>query len=187
MEWFDLDAIGKAPARFDFAKLQNLNGHYIRQTDDEELLRRLEAVLPEIEGGPELAARLDGEAKERLRQLMPRLKERAKTLVELAHAARFIVADRPLSLEPKAADLLDKEARAQLGRLATALRDIEWSPERIEAAVRSFASAEGVKLGQVAQPLRAAVTGATASPGIFDVLAVLGRTESLARIADQAR
>jgi glutamyl-tRNA synthetase len=187
MEWFDLDAIGKAPARFDFAKLQNLNGHYIRQTDDEELLRRLEAVLPEIEGGPELAARLDGEAKERLRQLMPRLKERAKTLVELAHAARFIVADRPLSLEPKAADLLDKEARAQLGRLATALRDIEWSPERIEAAVRSFASAEGVKLGQVAQPLRAAVTGATASPGIFDVLAVLGRTESLARITDQAR
>jgi glutamyl-tRNA synthetase len=185
-EWFDLDAVGKGPSRFDFAKLQSLNGHYIRATEDAEVLRRLEAILPEIEGGPAFAAQLDGDLRSRLLALMPALKGRAKTLVELFHSAAFLVADRPLSMDEKAAALLDAEARRRLGALGGALSGAAWSAAELEAAVRAFAEAEGVKLGNIAQPLRAALTGSVSSPPIFDVLVGLGREESLARIADQA-
>ena len=190
LAWFDLDAIGKAAARFDFDKLKNLNGHYMRAADDAALLARMEAILPEIEGGPDLAELLDAPARKRILQLMPGLKERAKTLVELADSCRFLVTPRPLKPDPGAEALLDDEARRLLARLAdrlAAAADADgWEIAVLEAATRTFAEAEEIKLGKIAQPLRAALTGSTSSPGIFDVLAVLGREESLARIRDQA-
>ena len=186
-EWFDLSAINKAPARFDFDKLQSLNGHYMRAADNGYLLKRLEAILPEVEGGADFAARLTQEKRERLLALLPALKERAKTLVELIQGAGFLLAERPLHLDEKAAALIDPEARARLARLHASLALVSWTAADLEKAVRDFAEAEGVKLGKVAQPLRAALTGSAASPQIFEVLAVLGREESLARIEDQAR
>jgi glutamyl-tRNA synthetase len=185
-EWFDLDAINKGAARFDFDKLRSVNHHYMRQTDDRELLRRLEEILPEIEGGTEFAARLDAAARARIIALLPAFKERARTLVELFQAARFLVAARPLAMDEKASALLDGDARALLGRLVQTLGSGEWHAAALEGAVRALADAEGLKLGKVAQPLRAALTGSAASPPIFDVLAALGREESLARLRDQA-
>jgi glutamyl-tRNA synthetase len=183
---FDLPQIGRSPARFDFAKLENLNGHYMRQSADGELLAEMERVLPHIAGGPELAAKLTPELRGKLLAAMPGLKERAKTLIELVDGARFIVADRPLPLDEKAAALLTPEARGLLGELSSDLATVEpWTAEATEHAVRAFAERQGVKLGNVAQPLRAALTGRTTSPPIFDVLTVLGRTESLARLQDQ--
>jgi glutamyl-tRNA synthetase len=187
LEWFDLDAIGRGAARFDFNKLQSLNAHYMRELGDAELLKRLEAVLPEIDGGAALAARLDGAMRARLIKVMPALKQRAKTLVELVEAAGFLFAERPLHPEPAAAELIDDEASDRLGRLAERLSGCDWTETALEETVRGFAEAEGIKLGRIAQPLRAALTGRTASPPIFDVLVALGREESLARLADQVR
>jgi glutamyl-tRNA synthetase len=182
---FDLPQIGRSPARFDFAKLESLNGHYLRQTSD--AIAELERVLPHIAGGPELAAKLTPQIRQKLLAAMGGLKERAKTLVELADGARFIVADRPLALDQSAAGLLTPDARALLGDLSENLKAIEpWSAETTEQAVRAFAERKGIKLGSVAQPLRAALTGRTTSPPIFDVLAVLGKSESLDRLQDQA-
>jgi glutamyl-tRNA synthetase len=183
---FDLPQIGRSPARFDFAKLESLNAHYMRQSGDAELLAELERVLPHIAGGAELAAKLTPELRQKLKAAMPGLKERAKTLVELLDGARFIFADRPLVLDDKAAGLLTTEARALLGDLAEDLAAVEpWSAETTEQAVRTFAERKGLKLGGVAQPLRAALTGRITSPPIFDVLAVLGKDESLGRLRDQ--
>jgi len=184
---FDLSAIGRAPARLDLAKLDNLNGHYIRQMPDADLVTEIERLLPYIEGGAALAAKLTPALRAKLIAAMPGLKERAKTLIELIESARYLYADRPLPLDDKAAAVLTPDARALLGKLAPELGRVEpWSAATAEAAVRAFAEREGAKLGAVAQPLRAALTGRTTSPGIFDVLAVLGREESLARLADQA-
>ena len=155
--------------------------------DDEELLRRLEAILPEIEGGADFAAMLDEAARRRLLVLMPGLKERAKTLVELIDAASFIWAARPLALDDKAMTLLTPEARAMVAEIVPDLEAVEaWTAEATEQAVRAYAERKTAKLGAVAQPLRAALTGRTTSPGIFNVLAVLGRQGSLARLRDQA-
>jgi glutamyl-tRNA synthetase len=184
--WFELSDINKGPARFDFAKLQNLNGHYMRATADAALLARLEAILPEVDGGPAFAAGLDDTARQRVLALMPLLKARAKTLVDLLHSAEFLVASRPVRLDEKAAATLDAEGRARLGRLVRVLASTAWTAADLEAAARSLAEAEGAKLGQFAQPLRAALTGSTSSPPIFDVLVVLGREESLARLSDYA-
>jgi glutamyl-tRNA synthetase len=184
---FDLPQIGRSPARFDFAKLESLNGYYLRHTDDARLLAELERVLPHIAGGPELAAKLTADTREKLLAAMGGLKERAKTLVELADGARFIVAERPLALDANAASLLTADARALLGDLSGDLKTVEpWGAETTEHAVRAFAERKGIKLGSVAQPLRAALTGRTTSPPIFDVLAVLGKSESLGRLQDQA-
>jgi glutamyl-tRNA synthetase len=184
---FDLPQIGRSPARFDFAKLESINGHYIRQSSDADLVTELERVLPHIAGGRELAAKLTPALRRQLIAAMPGLKERAKTLVELADAARYLFADRPIALDDKAAGLLTGDARALLGDLSGELQAIEpWTVETTEGAIRAFADRKGVKLGNVAQPLRAVLTGRTTSPPIFDVLAVLGKEESLARIGDQA-
>jgi glutamyl-tRNA synthetase len=184
---FDLPQIGRSPARFDFAKLESLNGYYLRHTDDAELLAELDRVLPHIAGGPELAAKLTADTREKLLAAMGGLKERAKTLVELADGARFIVAERPLALDDNAVGLLTADARALLDDLSKDLKTVEpWNAEATEHTVRAFAERKGVKLGSVAQPLRAALTGRTTSPPIFDVLAVLGKSESLARLQDQA-
>src|SRR3954467_4346636 len=184
---FDLPQIGRAPARLDLAKLDNLNGHYIRQMADADLVGEIERVLPYVPKGAELAAKLSPGLREKLIAAMPGLKERAKTLVELIDSARYLYADRPLPLEEKAEAQMTPEARGVLGRVARDLALVDpWSAEGAEAAVRAFAERSGAKLGAIAQPLRVALTGRATSPGIFDVLAVLGKAESLARIADQA-
>ncbi|MEO6840112.1 MAG: glutamate--tRNA ligase [Bradyrhizobium sp.] len=183
---FDLSGIGRSAARFDFAKLENLNGHYIRHADDQSLVTMFEDVLNHVPDRSELKAKLNDTTRAQLLRAMPSLKERAKTLIELIDSAYFIFADRPLQIEPKAAALLTAESRELIGRLRAALEAVTpWTAETTEAAMRSLAEANNLKLGAVAQPLRVALTGRTTSPGIFDVLAVLGREECLARLGDQ--
>jgi glutamyl-tRNA synthetase len=175
IEWFDLDHVGKSASRFDFKKLENLNGHYIREADDARLA---DMIAPKLG--------ISANQKPLLVQAMPELKPRAHTLNQLADGARFLFDPRPLEMEEGAAALLTPEAR---GLLASAHKQLaalaEWDAGSLEAAIREVAEGSGVKLGKIAQPLRAALTGRTTSPGIFDVLALLGRDESLARIADQ--
>jgi glutamyl-tRNA synthetase len=184
---FDLAAIGRSPARFDFAKLESLNGHYMRSSTERELLAAIDALLPHLPGGAEIAAKLTPAVREQVIAAMPELKERAKTLVDLIDAASFIWASRPLALDDKALTLLTPEARAVLGEVLPELEAVEpWTAEATEQAVRGYAERKGAKLGAVAQPLRAALTGRSTSPGIFNVLVVLGRQESLARLRDQA-
>jgi glutamyl-tRNA synthetase len=187
IEAFDLSGIGRSAARFDFAKLESLNGHYIRHADDHSLVTMFEDLLNYIPAGPALQAKLNDTTRAQLLKAMPSLKERAKTLLELIDGSYFIFADRPLEVDPKAQALLTPDNRQLIGRIRTALEAATpWTPETTEAAVRSFAEQNNLKLGQVAQPLRAALTGRTTSPGIFDVLGVLGREECLARLGDQA-
>ncbi|MEA2991677.1 MAG: glutamyl-tRNA synthetase [Alphaproteobacteria bacterium] len=184
---FDLPQIGRSPARFDFAKLENINGHYLRHTADTDLLAEIEGMLPHVPGGAELAAKLTPELRSKLIAAMPGLKERAKTLVELVDSGRFLFAARPIPLDDKAKAVMNAEARALLAGLLPHLEAVEpWSGETTEERVRAFAEQAGVKLGAIAQPLRAALTGRITSPGIFEVLAVLGKSESLGRLADQA-
>jgi glutamyl-tRNA synthetase len=184
---FDLPQIGRSPARFDFAKLESLNGHHMRQSGNAELLAEIERFLPHIADGPELAAKLTPELRRQLIVAMPGLKERAKTLIELIEGARFIIAGRPLALDERASALLTPEARELLDELADHLEAVEpWNSQTTEQAIRTFAEHKAVKLGAVAQPLRAALTGRITSPPIFDVLAVLGKDETLARMSDQA-
>jgi len=184
---FDLSGVGRSAARFDFAKLENLNGHYIRNSDDQSLVTMFERVLDYVPEGAELKAKLNDKTRAQLLEAMPHLKERAKTLIDLIGASYFIFADRPLEMEPKAEAVLTPETRNLIGQLRTILERVSpWSGETTETAMRAFADTHGLKLGAVAQPLRVALTGRTTSPGIFDVLSVLGREESLARLADQA-
>jgi glutamyl-tRNA synthetase len=175
VEWFDLAGVGKSPSRFDLKKLENLNGHYIREADDQRLTG---LVAPKLGLSPGQKAVL--------LTAMPELKARAHDLNQLAAGARFLFAERPLAMDAAAAALLTPEARELLGAAHRALAALaQWDAASVEAAIREVADGAGVKLGKLAQPLRAALTGQTTSPGIFDVLALLGRDESLARIADQ--
>jgi glutamyl-tRNA synthetase len=184
---FDLPQIGRAPARVDFAKLESVNGHYIRHAADADLLAEIERLLPHIEGGAALATKFTPELRAKLLAAMPGLKERAKTLIELIDSARFLFADRPLAVDDKARQLLSPEARVIIAELLPDLDRVDpWTPENTENTVRAFAERKEIKLGAVAQPLRAALTGRPTSPGIFDVLHVLGKQESIARLADQA-
>jgi len=173
--WFDLDHVGKSPSRFDFKKLENLNGHYMREADDSRLA---ELVAPKLN--------LDDSQRQLLAQAMPELKARAHTLNELAEGAGFLFANRPLKPDDAASALLTGDAREMLHRIHDRLGGlVKWDAGSVEAAIREVAEASGAKLGKLAQPLRAALTGRTMSPGIFDVLALLGKDESLARIAYQ--
>jgi glutamyl-tRNA synthetase len=187
IEWFDVDDVGRSASRFDFAKLENLNGHYMRAATDDALYTSFVETLPYLPGGEAMLARLTPERAAQLRSALPGLKERAKTLIELKDGAAFLFAERPLALDEKASTILDADARALLKDLHSVLLTVEWTVEATEEAVKAFAEAKGLKLGKVAQPLRAALTGRSTSPGIFDVLIVLGREESLGRIADQAK
>jgi glutamyl-tRNA synthetase len=220
LRWFDIDGINKAPARLDFKKLDDLNGHYIRAASDEELARQVREMLPhldfkalsEIAIDPKAPARSDiALAREVLRQLphvatgaelanlfatkgwdvflraIPALKERSKTLTELIAGALFIVAERPIRFEDKAAKLLNGEGRASNAaalKILSAIPENDWKAPTLEAAVKAHAEATGAKLGSIAQPLRAALTGRAVSPPVFDVLELLGRDEVLARISD---
>lgn len=186
IELFSLSEIGRSPARFDFAKLAHLNGHYMRTTNDKELVRYLRDALPEMEDGRKISEAMGPKEWQALEQAMPGLKERAKTLCELIENARYIYEKRPITLNPRAEKLLDAQARAHLAELLPKLSSATaWSAQELEQIVRAHAEESGLKLGKLAQPLRAALTGSSVSPGIYDVLVVLGRDESIARIADQ--
>ncbi|WP_298020507.1 glutamate--tRNA ligase [uncultured Parasphingopyxis sp.] len=181
-EWFDLAGVGKSPARFDVKKLENLNGHYLREADD----GRLADIV-----APMIAAHIGRDLHENdldlLQRSMGAIKPRAKTIHDLVTGALFLFRTRPLDLDDKAKMLLDADARALLARLQPVLNGLaDWTESALDTAVREFAESSDLKLGKVAQPLRAALTGSAQSPGIFDVLLLLGREESLARIADQA-
>ena len=170
----------------DFAKLENLNGHYIRGSADADLIAQLEELLPHIAGGQDLAGKMTPALRSKMLAAMPALKERAKTLVELFDSTRFLWASRPLELNEQAKALLTDDAKAGTAALLPQLADIaDWNAQAVESVVRAHAERSGLKLGAVAQPLRAALTGRTTSPPIFDVLAVLGKDESLARLRDQ--
>ena len=172
---FDLAGVGKSPSRFDLKKLENLNGHYLRAADDARLA---ELVAERIGNNLDLAL---------LAEAMPVLKPRAKNLNELSESATFLFATRPLAMTEKAAELLTDEARATLRAIYTALAaQNDWTSETLEATTKSLAEELGLGLGKLAQPMRAALTGTTTSPGIFDVLVLLGRDEALARIDAQA-
>jgi glutamyl-tRNA synthetase len=148
---------------------------------------QFESVLDYVPNGAAVKAKLNEATRAQLLQAMPSLKERAKTLIELIDASYFIFADRPLQMDTKAQAMLTPEIRTLIGRLREALEGVSpWNVETTEAAMRAFAEANGLKLGNVAQPLRVALTGKTTSPGIFEVLAVLGRDQCLARLGDQA-
>ena len=178
--WFGLDGVGRAPSRFDLAKLTSLNGHYMRTADDALLVGLILPILEKKLGGV-----LADTADEVLLRGMNGLKERAKTTEELADNAVFYVHIRPLSMSDKAARLLDGQGLEFLGRLRADLEDLaEWNADTVEAASRSAADREDVKLGKIAQPLRAALTGTAASPGLFEVMEVLGRAETLGRLDD---
>ncbi len=187
IEGFSLAQVHRSPARFDYVKLENMNGHYMRAMDDSALLEQFIASLPFLPNGAEILEKLDEMKKSQLAKAMAGLKERAKTLIELADGALFLFAQRPLNYDEKARDLLNETGRAHLAALAPKLSALaEWSAAAAEAAVRAYIAESGAKLGQVAQPLRAALTGRATSPGIFDVLETLGREESLGRIIDAA-
>lgn len=186
IEWFDLDGIGRSAARFDFAKLENLNGHYLRAMPDAEIVKRLKALIPELPDGAALSERIGPDGWAKLERAMPGLKERAKTLMELIDSAGFLFAQRPIALDQAANKVLDDGGRDMLCALLPRLEGVDpWTPAGLEVAVRAFAEESGHKLGKAAQPLRAALTGRSTSPGIFDVLDVLGREEALARIRDR--
>lgn len=176
IEWFDLTQVGKAPSRFDLAKLQNINGHYLREADDRRLAELAAKQMEAADVDIELLARA-----------MPVLKVRAKDINDLAAGAAFLFAKRPLALEDKASKILTDDACSLLGVVLARLQaESDWTTESLEASLKGMAEELGLGLGKIAQPLRAALTGQSTSPGIFDVLVLLGRDESLARIAAQA-
>jgi len=182
LDWFDLPQIGKSAARFDFKKLENLNGQHMRVANDAALTKAALELLKSREDA------IVTDAKQAmLVEAMGGLKERAKTLVDILQSAHYILSDRPFSPDEKAAKLLSDDARTLLARLTSHLQNVsDWTSELLEEAVRAFAEAEDLKLGKVAQPMRAALTGRATSPGVFDVLVTLGREESLARLQDQS-
>jgi glutamyl-tRNA synthetase len=182
IELFTLEGIGRSPARFDMKKLDSINGHYLRAMDDAALTAEVAAFAERRDPGRIIA---DG-ARARLRAAMPGLKARAKTLAELCDGAEFLFSDGPRAPDTAAAAVLTPDARSRLKKLLGVLQAGDWDAVAIEARVRAFADTEGVKLGDVAQPLRAALTGRTTSPPVFDVLAVLGRDESVSRIRPHA-
>jgi glutamyl-tRNA synthetase len=182
IEWFNLEGLGRSAARFDLKKLDSLNAHYMRAMDDAALTGEVANAAERHTPGRVLSA----EARARIAAAMPMLKTRAKTLVDLAEHAQFLYFEGAPAPDPAAADVLTPDARALLGRVAEALGAVPWQAPALEAAAREFAEREGLKLGDVAQPLRAAITGGTASPPIFETLAVLGRDEALVRIRARA-
>ena len=207
---FHLEQVGRSPSRFDFAKLANINGHFMRTTPDAEIYAAVETVLecpvapaapitddkapptiaslfPAAAGRAAVLARWRGDLREKAMAALPGLKERAKTIVEMIGNANYLFASRPLAVDAKARDALDAPGiREHLAALHKGLESLQtWNASAAEAVVRDYAAGQGLKLGQAAQPLRMALTGQTTSPGIFDVLAVLGKDESLARIGDQ--
>jgi glutamyl-tRNA synthetase len=187
VEAFDLAHVGRSAARFDYVKLESMNGHYMRLSSDETLLAALDAALPYLPNASSILPKYDAAMRAKLLKAMPGLKERAKTLIELLDGASFLFSDRPLPLDEKAKTILSADGRAHVTQVMQRFATLaEWNTSATEGAVRAYVEETKVKLGQVAQPLRAALTGRSTSPGIFDVLDVLGREESLLRLQDQS-
>ena len=182
VSWFDLGHLGKAPARFDFAKLEHLSGQHIRASDDAHLLTEIESFLATQKKPP-----LTAEQRRMMLRAMPGVKERAKTIPQLLDMARFIIEDRPLEPDDAARSVLASVSRGMLDRLTSRLQNASWSSDGLETAVRDFAESEGLALGKVAQPIRVALTGRTISPGVFDMMEILGPEETFARLGDCAR
>jgi glutamyl-tRNA synthetase len=181
-DWFDLGGIGKSPARFDLKKLENLCGQHIAQASDAALQRELEAFLAATGQDPLTPAQADGMAR-----AMYCLKERAKTFPELLDKATFVLASRPLEPDVQAEKALDAVSRGILARLTPHLQSVTWERPELESALNAFAEAQGTKFGKLAGPLRAALAGRAVTPSVFDMMLVLGRDESVARIQDAAR
>lgn len=180
IEWFGLDAVGRGAARFDFAKLESLNGHYIRHTDDARLAK---LVLDGLSADANVS--LAEAAESRVKMGMTGLKERAKNIKELTENAKFYAISRPLDYTEKARQILNDDGRSALASFQDALRATDdWTEENLHGLAKAHAEAASIKMGALAQPLRAALTGSNVSPGVFEVMAVLGRDESLARIED---
>ena len=180
IDWFGLEAVGKSAARFDFKKLESLNGQHIRASQDQELLTEVKSLIATQQRAP-----LTADQSAKLLHAMPGLKERAKTLLEVIEMSYYITAERPLSMDEKASKSITSDTIAMLSRLTVRLQNAsEWSAGSTETIVRSFAEDEGLKLGKVAQPLRSALTGRAISPGVFDVMETLGKEEVLARLSD---
>lgn len=180
IEWFDIIDVNKGAARFDFDKLSSLNAKYIDQSDNDRLIA---LVLPGIEAA--LGKPVSETVRQRLAAGMDSLKSRADTIPQLVELSLFYCFDRPLSYTEKAEKMLDEDSRARLAGIRAPLAAIDtWNQETVEAAVKAHVEANGLKLGMVAQPLRAALTGSNVSPGIFEVASVLGRDETLGRIED---
>lgn len=178
---FSLSGIGKSPSRFDFKKLDNLSGQHFRDAEDGYLLDQAVEFLAVTEAEP-----LSDIQKANLLRAMPVLKDRAKTLPDLIEKAHFILSSRPFKANAGASQKLDPVSRGMLNRLTPRLRDVSWEHETLEAVIRDFAEQENTGLGKIAQPLRAALTGRTISPSVFDVMLLIGRSETIARLEDAA-
>ena len=186
LEHFGLDAVGKSAARFDFKKLEAINGQHMRGSSDQHLFNACVELLPHLEGFEDAKKKLVI-MQDAVLTAMPGLKERAKTLLELIDSMSFIFSERPLDFDQKASKLLNEDAKKLLGQIIPHFEAVDsWTPENTEQVVRSFAEENELKLGKVAQPLRAALTGRGTSPGIFDVLVALGKYEAIQRLKDQA-
>lgn len=182
IEWFDLDGVGKSPSRFDFTKLENLNGIYMRETaSDDTLAMGCLSFLEE-----KLGNSLNDQEIGTLKNAISELKNRAKNLIDLADSAKFLFAKRPLDIIPKAAKALNDDAKVILKKIHDDLNAVKnWNKDTLQTAIEDFVEREEVGFGKVAQPLRAALTGSNVSPGISEVLDWLGKEESLTRIKDQ--
>jgi glutamyl-tRNA synthetase len=180
-DWFDLNGIGKSPARFDFKKLDNLCGQHIAASDDAALLHELQGFLAVTGQTP-----LGTEKSALMEKAMYCLKERAKTFPELLDKAQFILSDRPILPDDKAAGQLDDVSRSILKQLTPQLQTATWTRDELEAIAMQFAESVDMKFGKLAGPLRAALAGRSATPSVFDMMLVLGRDETIARLSDAA-
>ena len=186
VDWFSLEGLNKGAARFDFVKLESINGHYIRASTPQRLYEVMLETAEELGRDADSAGLAANKAT--VLAALPELQPRAKTVLELIDLAQFIYAKRPIHIEAQAAEQLTGEARTVLGEALAVLDSLaDWSVATIDAAMRGLAEKLGLKLGKVAQPLRVALTGRTISPGIFEVMVLIGKDETLARLADQTR
>ena len=186
LDWFDTNAIGKGASRFDFSKLEHLNGHYIRNSDDLFLVEQLVENAEFLEDSQPFKAPLSHAEQDLLVKAMPLLKEKAKTLGDLAKGTQFLFNQRPLVLDEKATKILDENSIEILKSLMPSLQKLaEWNADQLSQTVRDFCDLEELKLGKVAQPIRCAVAGTPTAPGVFEVMELFGKNETLARIADQ--
>lgn len=186
ISWFDLSSIGKGASRFDFGKLEHLNGHYIRNSDDEWLCGQLLDNAKYLEHGAHLVPAPQNEQLKSLIGVMPLIKEKAKTLNDLAVASKFVFASRPLALDEKAGKILDSDARQILSLLVPAIEAAQtWNAGNVSTIIRDFCEVHGLKLGKVAQPIRCAIAGTPMAPGVFELMEFFGRAETIARIRDQ--
>ena len=182
IDWFDITDVGRGAARIDFDKLASINSHYIRESDNETVFELIKDPIEE-----RLDSALDEESITRLKNGIPALKSRVKTIPELIDNILFYVQRRPLILNKKATNILNSDARKRLAQLAEILGDLSiWSEQSIEKVIKDFANQQEINLKQIALPFRAAITGTTISPGIFEVAKILGQQETMGRLKDVA-